>query len=61
MDQEKGTGVRRGQWGKGMSKDRVMASMHESAAVKSISVYAKFEKLTQNLSVKKVLIGRIHK
>lgn len=57
----KGTGVRRGQWGKGMSKDRVLASMHESAAVKSISVCAKFEKLTQNLSVEKVLIGRIHK
>lgn len=44
-----------------MSKDRVLASMHVSAAVKSISVCTKFEKLTQNLSVEKVLIGRIHK
>lgn len=56
-----GAGVRRGQRGKGMSEDKVLAYMHESAIVKFISVCAKFEKLTQNLSVEKVLIRKIHK
>lgn len=56
-----GTGVRRGQRGKGMSEDKVLAYRHERAVVKFISVCAKFEKLTQNLSLERVLVGRIHK